>query len=111
MLTVEILCFPRSDPSGPANIPQLNSLNLIQQSQSQSHFTTGGLPPINSSWRQAPRDSRPEFLFSNWTLAVIVLMNILSDERMGLGPRYIAPGRTQQKIPPPTVLLLLWAVV
>jgi hypothetical protein len=23
-------------------------------SQSQSHFTTGGLPPISSSWRQAP---------------------------------------------------------
>jgi hypothetical protein len=24
------------------------------QSQSQSYFTTGGLPPISSSWRQAP---------------------------------------------------------
>jgi hypothetical protein len=24
------------------------------QSQSQSYFTTGGLPPINLSWRQAP---------------------------------------------------------
>jgi hypothetical protein len=22
--------------------------------QSQSYFTTGGLPPISSSWRQAP---------------------------------------------------------
>jgi hypothetical protein len=29
--------------------------------QSQSHFTTGGLPPISSSWRQALWDSRPEF--------------------------------------------------
>jgi hypothetical protein len=29
--------------------------------QSQSHFTTGGLPPISSSWRQAPWDSRPVF--------------------------------------------------
>jgi hypothetical protein len=41
------------------------------QSQSQSYFTTGGLPPICSSWRQAPWDSRPVILFSNWTLAVI----------------------------------------
>jgi hypothetical protein len=30
------------------------------QSQSQSYFTTGGLPPISLSWRQAPWDSRPE---------------------------------------------------
>jgi hypothetical protein len=34
---------------------------------------------ISSSWRQAPWDSRPVILFSNWTLAVI-LCNILSDE-------------------------------
>jgi hypothetical protein len=27
------------------------------QSQSQSYFMTGGLSPISSSWRQAPRDS------------------------------------------------------
>jgi hypothetical protein len=54
------------------------------QIQSQSYFMTGGLPPICSSWRQAPRDPRPVILFSNWTLAVIVLCNILSHERMGL---------------------------
>jgi hypothetical protein len=35
---------------------------------------TGGLPPISSSWRQAPWDSRPPNLFSNRTLVVIVLM-------------------------------------
>jgi hypothetical protein len=29
-------------------------------SQGQSYFTTGGLPPISSSWCQAPWDSRPE---------------------------------------------------
>jgi hypothetical protein len=40
----------------------------------QTYFTTGGLPPISSSWREAPWDPLPEFLFSNWTLAVIVLM-------------------------------------
>jgi hypothetical protein len=31
------------------------------QSQSQYYFTTGGLPPIISSWPQAPRGSRPFF--------------------------------------------------
>jgi hypothetical protein len=30
---------------------------------SQSYFTTGGLPPISSSWRQVPWDSRPEIIF------------------------------------------------
>jgi hypothetical protein len=39
-----------------------------------SYFTTGGLPPIWSSWRQAPSDSRLEFFFSNWTITVTVLM-------------------------------------
>jgi hypothetical protein len=33
------------------------------QSPSPSYFTTGGLPPINLSWRQAPWDSWPEFFF------------------------------------------------
>jgi hypothetical protein len=37
---------------------------LQSESQSQSYFTTGGLPPITSSGRQAPGDPRPEFLFS-----------------------------------------------
>jgi hypothetical protein len=34
-----------------------------RESQSHSHFTTGGLPPIISSWHQAFRDSRPDFFF------------------------------------------------
>jgi hypothetical protein len=29
--------------------------------QSQSYFTTGGLLPVNSSWRRAPWDPRPDF--------------------------------------------------
>jgi hypothetical protein len=33
------------------------------QSQSQSYFTTGGLPPISSSWRQAFWGSWPKFSF------------------------------------------------
>jgi hypothetical protein len=46
-------------------------LNLIK-SESESvydwRFTA------NQSWRQAPWDSRPVILFSNWTLTFIVLM-------------------------------------
>jgi hypothetical protein len=34
----------------------------FSHSQGQSHFTTGGLPPISSSWRQAP-SVRPVFFF------------------------------------------------
>jgi hypothetical protein len=30
----------------------------------QSYFTTGGLPPISSPYRQAPRGSQPEIFFS-----------------------------------------------
>jgi hypothetical protein len=62
--------------------------------KSQIYFTTGGLPPISSSWQQSPWDSRPVILFSNWILALIVLMKyILFNERMSLsftvagGPR------------------------
>jgi hypothetical protein len=36
----------------------------VAQSQSQSYFTTGGLPPISSSWLSAPSDSRhSNFIF------------------------------------------------
>jgi hypothetical protein len=42
-------------------------LNLTKcsenQRQSQSYFTTGGLPPISSFWRQAPWGSRPAIFF------------------------------------------------
>jgi hypothetical protein len=47
--------------------------DFVSQSHSQSYFMTDGLPPISSSWQQAPWDSRP-VIFSNWTLAVIILM-------------------------------------
>jgi hypothetical protein len=33
------------------------------QSQSQSYFTTGGLQPMISSWRQVSWGSRPEYFF------------------------------------------------
>jgi hypothetical protein len=53
-----------------ATVPQL------LQNQSPSYFMTGGLPPISSSWRQAPWPAspwRPDSFF-NWPLAVIALM-------------------------------------
>jgi hypothetical protein len=48
----------------------------IQSSSVESYFTTGGLPPIRSSWRQASWRSRPEsvFFFCNWAFTVIVLV-------------------------------------
>jgi hypothetical protein len=36
--------------------------NSSSQSRSQSYFTTGGLPPISSSWRQAPWVTSTDFL-------------------------------------------------
>jgi hypothetical protein len=53
---------------------EISTENCLDQSQSQSYFTTDGLPPISSSWRQAPWDSWLVILFSNWTLAVTVLV-------------------------------------
>jgi hypothetical protein len=40
----------------------------------QSCFTTDSLPPISSSSRQAPWDSRPSILFSNWAYTVMVFV-------------------------------------
>jgi hypothetical protein len=55
-----------------SNPPRHGALRL-SQSQNHSCFTNIGLPSVSSSWRQAPWDPRLE-IFSNWTLAVIVLM-------------------------------------
>jgi hypothetical protein len=60
----------------------------------KSYFMTGGLPPISSSWRQAPWDSRSVVLFAEHLLSYS-LRNILSDERMGL-PFTIAAGSRQR---------------
>jgi hypothetical protein len=49
----------------------------IPKSESEPELLyAGGLPPISSSWSQAPWDSRQVILFSNWTLAVIFLMQL-----------------------------------
>jgi hypothetical protein len=45
---------------------------------------TGGLSPISSSWRQAPRGSRAAFYFPTEPLRLQPLFNVVSDERMGL---------------------------
>jgi hypothetical protein len=57
------------------DIPLLPCSQLITNNkcQGQTYFTTGGLLPISSSWRQAPWGSRPDIFF-NWTLAAIVIM-------------------------------------
>jgi hypothetical protein len=72
---MEILQFPWSRLC-PLNswfsTPPLNGLTDFSQSQSQSYFTTGGLPPSSSFWRQAPWDSRPAFF--QLKLGVIALM-------------------------------------
>jgi hypothetical protein len=44
-------------------VPVIPPGTRFPHSQSQSYFTTGGLPPINSSWRQAPWDSRLAMLY------------------------------------------------
>jgi hypothetical protein len=65
----------RSRSSGFPNCPRpqlpashFSQLHLSKHSanrgQSQSYFTTGGLPPISSSWCQAPWDPGPVFFSS-----------------------------------------------
>jgi hypothetical protein len=64
----------------------------LTRCQSQSYFATGGLPPICSSWRQSPWDSRPVFFLTEH-LRSQSLCNILSNESLDLsftiaaGPR------------------------
>jgi hypothetical protein len=58
----------------------------LQMKVSQSYFTTGGLPSVSPSWRQAPWGLRPEFFFFFVTepLRWWPLCNLLPEERMGL---------------------------
>jgi hypothetical protein len=41
----------------------MSQLKVKVKVQSESYFTTGGLPSISSSWRQAPWDSRSVVLY------------------------------------------------
>jgi hypothetical protein len=68
------------------------------QSQNQSYFTTGGLLPVSSSWRQAPWDSR----HSNCTFQLNTCgysPYVISSLTRGWVCRYISSGRTPRKAP------------
>jgi hypothetical protein len=54
-------------------------------SRNQSYFTTGGLPPINSFWRQT-LETHDQRFFSMEPLQSYSLCNVLSNEKMGLCP-------------------------
>jgi hypothetical protein len=72
--------WPCYTPRHGCPFRRLLRLARRQSKWSQNCFTTGRLPPINSSWLQAHWDSRPG-LFSTEPLC-----NILSDKKMGLSP-------------------------
>jgi hypothetical protein len=54
--------FPRA---GSASLPIHSVCDISTKSESQSYFTTGGLTPVSSSWRQAPWDPWPVFFQLN----------------------------------------------
>jgi hypothetical protein len=56
---VNVFLRPFYNPSKSLHSSDSNWTHCL--SQSHSYFTTDGLPPISSSWRQAPWDSRPAF--------------------------------------------------
>jgi hypothetical protein len=49
----------QSDSVGARSFTPTFLAQICPVLKSQSYFTTGGLPPNSSSWRQAPWDSRP----------------------------------------------------
>jgi hypothetical protein len=67
------------------------------QNQCRSYFTTGGLPPINLSWRQGPWDTW-RFSFSTEPLRTQSLRNILSDEMMGVSLMNILSLSSSERI-------------
>jgi hypothetical protein len=68
-LDSSIICqLPTPEPSTQFSAATASSSHLSSQSstldcQNQSYFTTGGLPPISASWRQAPWYSTSNFIF------------------------------------------------
>jgi hypothetical protein len=74
-------------------------LSRADQSQSQSYFTTGDLPSITSSWRQAPWDPRPVFenlqKTRSWFI-LIIMLTLVPRSRIFLPwrwRRYVHPKR------------------
>jgi hypothetical protein len=74
-------------------VAQFRYLGKTVTNQSQTYFSTGGLPPISSSSRQAPWEPRPAINFPTELLRSYSLCNILYDERMGLSFRVAAVCR------------------
>jgi hypothetical protein len=78
-------------------LPAGDCLTTNSFSQSQSHFTTGGLPPISSSWRQAPWDLRQDTcgyspyvtssLTREWVCRLLLLLVLASAVILGSGSR------------------------
>jgi hypothetical protein len=90
----------------PYALPLVQALSFTlcphtKTSQSQSYFTTGGLPSISSSWRQAPCGSWPE-IFLTEPLRPNVRIAYLAWEWKKKVPFYniynssVSPGFTRQ---------------
>jgi hypothetical protein len=63
MSRTELLSTANCTLSLTNQLLHVTTLNSVGSSQSQSYFTTGGLPPMGLSWRQDPLDSRQVFFF------------------------------------------------
>jgi hypothetical protein len=63
--SIQFLCSQAHLPVGWRLETRLDFSSVLCQSQSQSYFTTGGLPPISSSCRQARWSPGPEIFSLN----------------------------------------------
>jgi hypothetical protein len=68
LVTASTMPIPLPRAQNPLFTGSCTELTLNWLIRSQSYFMAGGLPPINSPWRQATWVS-----WSNWTFSVIVL--------------------------------------
>jgi hypothetical protein len=93
ILMSQIRDSPNLKGQGPVFISSRNRMTqlypqVLGSSESQSYFTTGGLPPISLSWRQAPWGSRQRFFPTSRLTS------------------YVASARIAYKTPLPALLLL-----
>jgi hypothetical protein len=91
----------------------ITSLNLTYDNSLQLKVKVMLRPTVqlaSPSWNEAPIwGLRPDLYYCQ-TVAGLLIWGALSVERMGLSgrcPCYITSGQTQQKTPPPTILLFL----
>jgi hypothetical protein len=72
-------CERCNEPSGSIKcwkvLQWLHSWRFLKKGSapwvSQSYFTTGGLPPISSSWRQAPWGMRPKIATGRYDTMIV----------------------------------------